>query len=209
MVYKGLDRKLYFLHGFAGDPSDWDGVIQCLPEYDCIALAYPFELPARGVLIGYSMGGRIALSSPIPKLILSGHPGLLNEDEKKARHAKEELWIRKLKTISILEFFEEWYAQPLFASLKRHSSFPAVFERRLKNSPETLINQMEKHSLIHQPTLHRNAIFIHGEYDTAYKELYNRAQITSHEIPKAGHACHLENPEGTARQIKILIESFL
>lgn len=204
-----MKRQLYFLHGFAGDVQDWNEVISFLPSFECTPLLYPFELPAKGVLIGYSMGGRIALKSPLPKIIISGHPGLQTDEEKEARTQSEALWINKLKTLSINQFFKEWYEQPLFQSLRNHPRFSSILERRLKKSPELLIKQIMEHSLTKQPTLRRNTIFIHGEYDTVYKDLYQKAKIFSHEVPKAGHACHVENPEGTAHQIKILIDSFI
>lgn len=200
--------KLYFLHGFSGDPEDWKEVIELLPEFECTALAYPFELPTAGILVGYSMGGRIALASPLPKIIISGHPGLLTEEDKQARMAGEQLWLQKLKSMDLREFFEEWYSQPLLESLRHHPKFPEVLERRIRNNPATLIAQFERHSLVKQSPFHRNTIFIHGEYDKTYKELYKKRKIPSHEIPKSGHACHLENPAATARQIKILIDSF-
>ncbi len=202
-------KSLYFLHGFAGDVEDWNDVISFLPSFHCIPLPYPFEIPPKGILIGYSMGGRIALRSPLPKIIISGHPGLQTEEEKRARSLSEQLWIQKLKTLSIPQFFKEWYDQSLFESLRNHPRFSSILERRLKKTPELLISQIKNHSLTQQPSLHRNTIFIHGEYDTAYRDLYLRAKIHSHEILKAGHACHVENPEGTARQIKILIDSFI
>jgi hypothetical protein len=54
------EKSLYFLHGFAGDSKDWDEVIKHLSQYQCMALSYPFQLPNEGILVGYSMGGRIA-----------------------------------------------------------------------------------------------------------------------------------------------------
>lgn len=207
MVYKGVDRQLYFLHGFAGSVDDWQEVISLLPDYECKSLPYPFILPSRGVLIGYSMGGRIALQAEMPKLLISAHPGLKTEEEKSVRKAQEELWIEKLKTLSLQQFFDHWYAQPLFSSLKRHPNFPRILERRLKNDPVVLIEQLKSHSLACQKSLPRNAIFLHGEYDDTYKKLY--AGIASHEIPHAGHACHLENPQATAEKIKLILSSIL
>ena len=201
-------NKFYFLHGFAGDPEDWDEVISHLKQFNCIKLSYPFTLPTDGVLIGYSMGGRVTLPSSLPKIVISGHPGLRTEEEKIARKASEQLWIQKLKTVSITQFFDEWYAQPLFDSLKKHPSFPLILERRIKKSPELLIQQIESHSLRNQPTLFKNTIFLHGEYDTVYKDLYKQHKIPSLEIPKSGHACHVENSVDTAYQIKNLIGIF-
>ena len=202
-------RCLYFLHGFAGDIEDWSEVIALLPSFDCVPLTYPFNLPPNGILVGYSMGGRIALSSPLPKIIISGHPGLQTEQEYKARIQREQCWIEKLRKVSIGQFFKEWYEQPLFESLRTHPSFSSVLKRRLRQTPELLIAQIESHSLTKQTSLYRNTIFVHGQLDAAYKELYGKAKILSHEIPQAGHACHIENPEGTARQIKILTDCFI
>jgi 2-succinyl-6-hydroxy-2,4-cyclohexadiene-1-carboxylate synthase len=70
---------IVFLHGFLGQKSDWDQVIEWLP-HPCIA----FDLPGHGSssidfdlfsqldklppfhLVGYSMGGRIARQYPGP-----------------------------------------------------------------------------------------------------------------------------------------------
>jgi 2-succinyl-6-hydroxy-2,4-cyclohexadiene-1-carboxylate synthase len=202
-------KKLYFYHGFAGDPEDWDAVIAHLSEYECRACSYPFEFPEKGILVGYSMGGRIAQASPLAKMVISGHPGLQTDEEKKERALTERSWIQLLKTVPIDQFFDQWYSQPLLQSVRNSPSFSAILERRLKKTPALLIEQIERHSLVNQPALHRNTIFIHGEYDKTYRDLYNRFKFPAHEIPRAGHACHLENPERTARQIKILMDGLI
>ena len=147
------------------------------------------------------------MQAELPKLLISAHPGLKTEEEKSARIAQEELWIEKLKTISLQQFFQEWYAQPLFSSLKCHPDFLRILERRLKNDPLVLLEQLKSHSLVSQKSLPRNAIFIHGQYDSTYKQLY--AATTSHEIPHAGHACLFENPQATAETIRLILNSIL
>lgn len=201
--------KLYFLHGFAGGPEDWDEVIAHLPGYNCTALTYPFDLPTEGILIGYSMGGRIAMHSPRPKIVISSHPGLSAPDEQKTRSKKEQAWIHKLKTTSITQFFNAWYRQPIFSTLRDHPSFPDILKRRLKQHPDTLIKQIQNHSLAEPAPLVRNTIFVHGALDHRYKQLYSTLNIPSHEIPRVGHACHLEGPVATARIIKYLIDSLI
>lgn len=185
--------KLYFLHGFAGDPRDWDEVISYLPSYNCTALSYPFQLPTDGVLIGYSMGGRIALHSPGHKIVIGGNPL-----PKKQTH-----WAEKLRTSSLAQFFEEWYSQPLFASLKAHPHYPTILERRLQQNRETLLQQLQTPT----GTSLQNTIFMHGALDTTYHDLYRALEIPSHEIPNAGHACHLENPLGTSLELKKIIDN--
>jgi 2-succinyl-6-hydroxy-2,4-cyclohexadiene-1-carboxylate synthase len=153
------------------------------------------------------MGGRIAMEAEIPKLLISAHPGLKTEEEKTARKAQEELWIEKLKTLTLRQFFDQWYAQPLFSTLTNHPEFSRILERRIKNDPLILIEQLKNHSLVSHRPHHRNAIFLHGQYDDTYKKLYEG--IASHEIPDAGHACHLENPQATAEKIKLILNSIL
>lgn len=191
------EKSLYFLHGFAGDPADWDRVIAHLSEYQCMALSYPFELPNEGILVGYSMGGRIALESNLPKIIISSNPSTLHQGVRRE-------WIEKLQTGSLEQFFDAWYSQPLFASLKRNPIFPQVMERRLKQDPQILINQLKNHPLKEHSL---KAHFIHGELDSAYKHLYETLGIKSYGIHGVGHACHLENPVQVARAIQVLLVS--
>lgn len=189
------DHVIYFLHGFAGDPADWDGVIAHLPDYKCQALTYPFVLPTNGILVGYSMGGRIALESHLPKIIISSNPSTLHQ-------VKRGKWIERLKTGSMEQFFDAWYSQPLFESLKASPIFPQVIERRLRQDPQTLIIQLTNHPLKEHSL---KAQFIHGELDIKYKQLYETLGIKSYGIHEAGHACHLENPAQVARVIRRLI----
>ncbi len=77
---------LFFLHGLLGSKHDWQNVIENLPHFSCLALDLPFHDDAKTVcvtdfeqtcayveqqlqqlsdqpyyLVGYSLGGRIAL----------------------------------------------------------------------------------------------------------------------------------------------------
>ncbi len=203
-----MNRHLVFLHGFLGSPQDWDGVINHLPEYSCKALSYPFQIPSNSILIGYSMGGRIALRSSQPKILLSTHPGLQTPEEKAERWRQDELWIKRLQQEPLESFLKAWYAQPLFDSLRSHPAFPEVLSRRLKQDPEVLAQMLSQESLAHQEFKHLEAIFLHGEFDQKYAQLYKN--LPSLEIPGAGHAAHLENPQGCAdviRQSLVLISA--
>ncbi|MBS0647827.1 MAG: alpha/beta fold hydrolase [Verrucomicrobia bacterium] len=191
-----------------GSPQDWDEVIRHFPDYDCRALAHPFEIPSSGVLIGYSMGGRIALRSPLPKIVISAHPGLQTAQEKEQRQQQDEQWIKKLLSEPLDQFLKQWYAQPLFDSLRRNPAFPLLLQRRQKQNPQKLAQMLAKESLARQPfSLPSNAVFMHGELDTKYATLYQNLHIGSIQISNAGHAAPLENPNACAEAIRKTLET--
>ena len=165
--------RIYILHGFLGCKEDWEEVISFLPELECVALEYPFHVPEGAIVVGYSMGGRIALNLPASfRILFSTHPGLLTEEEKRARWKRDLEWIERLKALSLENFLEEWYAQPLFAPLRAHPSFLKVRERRLRQNSHILIEQLTRHSLAHQVYgVPSNTLFVYGEKDIRYKQL--------------------------------------
>jgi 2-succinyl-6-hydroxy-2,4-cyclohexadiene-1-carboxylate synthase len=78
--------------------------------------------PARFVLCGYSMGGRIAqhvaLAAPerVERLVLvATTPGIPDEAERAARRADDERLAAFADGATIEEFADRWAAQPLFA----------------------------------------------------------------------------------------------
>ncbi|HEY5259589.1 MAG TPA: hypothetical protein VIJ46_03000, partial [Rhabdochlamydiaceae bacterium] len=156
-------HRLSFLHGFLGSPQDWEGVIRHLPEYTCEALSYPFEIPSNSILIGYSMGGRIALQSSQPKILLSTHPGLQTPEKKAQRLKHDGEWIRMLEQGSLENFLKAWYSQPLFDSLRNHPEFQNIFSRRLQQDPQVLAQMLSQESLAHQEFTHSEGIFMHGQ----------------------------------------------
>lgn len=194
--------RIYFLHGFLNSKEDWDEVISLLPEFECIALNYPFNPPPDSLLVGYSMGGRIALQTPAAaRLLFSAHPGLASQEEKEKRWQIDQEWITKIKTLSLEKFLDEWYAQPLFDSFRLHPNFLRLRARRLLQNPEVLIDQLSKHSLAHQTrTTPINTLFVYGEKDLKYAQIYK--DMNPIKIEGAGHVVHLENPRECADLIR-------
>jgi 2-succinyl-6-hydroxy-2,4-cyclohexadiene-1-carboxylate synthase len=206
-------KPIVFLHGFLGQPSDWAPVISCLPPH----LSIKIELPGHGTtaftknftlnlsfpkfhLVGYSMGGRLALQyarkfpEKIASLtILSAHPGLHTCDEKKSRLEIDKKWATKLLKLPIDEFLAQWYDQPLF------QSFKPDFSMRRNHNPKALAAALLHYSLgaqdFYQP---KEALYLVGEKDEKYRSIYKSATI----IPNAGHVVHLENPKAVAEVIE-------
>jgi 2-succinyl-6-hydroxy-2,4-cyclohexadiene-1-carboxylate synthase len=226
---------LIFLHGFLGCKEDWEEMIPFFESrYYCIALDLPghgdtpycqeilsalkTEILQRGslqgtekpILLGYSIGGRIALQlKEIAKalVVLSGHPGLKEQKQKEDRLKSDEIWSAKLLTLPLEAFFAEWYAQPLFhPSLGNPDFLQKIAQRRIKQNPENLSYALLQMSLAHQsytddfscPTL-----FLHGENDLKYRDLYRALPKTTsvHQIDGCGHAVHIESPAISSKKI--------
>ncbi len=205
---------LVFLHGFLGSPDDFDDVIaNGLSHLPCICI----ELPGHGKtpfktnfleemtslpkmhLIGYSMGGRLAMQyaqmfpDKVTSLtILSAHIGLQTEEEKAKRILLDEQLSQKMVQ-SFDDFFKQWYDQPLFGGFK-----PNLAKRKQHNTLE-LAKTMTHFSLGKQPLLEpKKALFVVGERDRKYRELYPNAEV----VLNAAHMVHLENPSQVATLIK-------
>jgi 2-succinyl-6-hydroxy-2,4-cyclohexadiene-1-carboxylate synthase len=227
---------LIFLHGFLGVKEDWEEIFPYFEnQFFCIAL----DLPGHGstaysenilcalkkqmqkisvlkpILVGYSMGGRIALQlQELAEaiIVLSAHPGLADQKEKEKRKESDEIWCEKLLTLPLDLFFSEWYAQPIFHTLSCNPSLlQSIIKRRMKENspdpnPQDLACVMRQLSLSSQPYITQflcPTLFIHGEKDLRYRELYCNfpKTLSVRSIKNSGHAVHLENAQACAEEI--------
>lgn len=199
------------LHGFLGSSEDWKEVIEHLGgRYQCHPLPLPLDLATfpmllsqRGIekchLVGYSMGGRVALElyhlypEQITHLtLLAAHIGLEDPVEKKARWAEDLCWIQMLKEYPLEFFLQKWYGAPLFQGFTppaRRGQIDPLFHAAL----------LETHSLSKQTRRipPKNTLLLAGEKDLKYQILY-RTIGGAVVIKNAAHPLHLENPEGVA-----------
>jgi 2-succinyl-6-hydroxy-2,4-cyclohexadiene-1-carboxylate synthase len=209
VLKRGAGVPLVFLHGFLGSAADWEQVCSFLPPRHCIG----FDLPGHGNspfvedftidiprfhLIGYSMGGRLAMSyaaehtEQIESLtVMSAHPGLKSEEEKRARLEKDEEWAKLIFELSIDEFLIRWYNQPLFKPFK-----PDLSMRRHQNIP-SLAAALIHYSLGKQNCFTIDGVLV-GERDEKFRALYKNPIL----ISNAGHMIHLENPMAVAQIIE-------
>lgn len=204
---------LVFLHGVLGNRNDWAQVLSYLPDIRSLCIDLPghgdapfaetfeFDPPAEKFhLIGYSMGGRLALDyaqrhpERIAKLLIaSAHPGLPTEEEKEKRLKSDAVWAKRLIEWPIDEFLNCWYDQPVFAGFK-----PDLTMRRNQNI-EGLSSALMHYSLGRQPLLKvEKALYVVGERDAKFRALHPDAIV----VPNAGHAVHLENASAFATIIK-------
>lgn len=210
-----------FLHGFLGSPRDWENYTPffypCLtPDMTQIDTLEAFgkSLPEGSHLVGYSMGGRIALwlLSLFPRkfssaVLLSANPGIENREE---RILEDEKWIDILKNEPLADFIDKWYKQPLF----RNSPIPSW---RLDQDPEKLIVLIQKFSVAKQPSfwndLHKFQVpmlFLFGQEDEKYQRIaacLKSKNVQVETIQGATHAIHLEKGEECISKISSFIRA--
>ncbi len=167
-------------------------------------------------VVGFSMGGRVALSlgvaapQRISSLVLIGaRAGFTDGPERAARVGADAALANRVETVGVAAFVDEFYSQPMFASRCRlgQDALAADRQRRLQATPQGLAGSLRgagagamaplQHDLggLTVPTL-----LVVGEEDdvrfhTAAAEIAALAPETSVAIvPGAGHAAHMENP---------------
>lgn len=121
------------LPGFLGQPEDWDR-FSSLPIHPYDLWKQENLLPfnpwadqfnkkhaSSQVLMGYSLGGRLALHALLANpahwraaIFFSTHPGLTTEEERIQRLQKDLLWKKKFLHSSWEHLIEEWNSQPVF-----------------------------------------------------------------------------------------------
>ncbi|HEU4328518.1 MAG TPA: 2-succinyl-6-hydroxy-2,4-cyclohexadiene-1-carboxylate synthase [Roseiflexaceae bacterium] len=251
----GAGRPLVLLHGFTGAGASWAAHVPALagrrrviapdllghgasaaPEdparyrmercvADLLTLLDALDAPQID-LLGYSMGGRVALSlacaapERIGRLVLeSASPGLADAGERAARTASDNALADSIEREGLAAFVDHWEALPLFASQQRlpEEVRAALRAQRLRSDPRGLANSLRGMGTGQMPplwgalpALRLPVLLLAGGQDTRYCDLARlmaehlpnaRLEI----VPEAGHTIHLERPQ--AFQVALL--SFL
>ncbi|PZV12415.1 MAG: 2-succinyl-6-hydroxy-2,4-cyclohexadiene-1-carboxylate synthase [Pseudanabaena sp.] len=167
----------------------------------------------RCFLVGYSMGGRLALYLTIhfPKyfhgvVLESASAGIASADARSDRITKDRQLAAKLEAIDFRAFLEDWYQQPIFANLRSHPNFSHLITQRLDNSPANLAKSLRNLSTGMQPSLWGNLsgnqiplLLIVGALDPKFVQINRKMQQLTKKsqleiIPNCSHNIHFENP---------------
>jgi 2-succinyl-6-hydroxy-2,4-cyclohexadiene-1-carboxylate synthase len=167
-------------------------------------------------LVGYSMGGRVALHTAInlpglvQHLILIGaSPGIADPTEREARRRADETLADRIETLGIEAFAEEWGAQPLFGGQDERAA-AAAHADRLRNTPAGLAAALRGLGTGAMPPLWDRlpglaipVTLVAGERDAKFRDIATRmAAALPHArveiVAGAGHAVQLERPDDVA-----------
>lgn len=174
------------------------------------------------VLVGYSMGGRLALVTALARpdvveaLVLVGATaGIEDDDERAERRRRDGELADRLERIGVEAFVDEWLSSPMFAGLPPWARFD---EERRANRADALASSLRRAGTGSMrprwqqlSELDIPVLCITGELDTRYGELSRRMVTTigerarHHVVAGVGHAAHLEAPAETIR----LVQDFL
>jgi 2-succinyl-6-hydroxy-2,4-cyclohexadiene-1-carboxylate synthase len=170
-----------------------------------------------GILIGYSMGARMALHialehpSRVTALILiSGTPGLRTETERTIRHDSDNELADHIERVGTETFIDEWLALPMFSGLNSATNGRS---ERLGNTANGLADSLRYAGTGTQLSLWNNITqlempvhLITGQHDEKFTDIARQMNeiipsSTFNVVPAVGHTVHLENPISTATLI--------
>ncbi len=229
--------QLVFLHGWLGSPGDWSEIVRLLPDSPAGCLSLPRatswqrgvesligELPDSCILVGYSLGARLALACALAAgvrlrglVLISGNPGLPAE-------LRQQRWdhdcgvIGRLRSQPIDQFLRKWYAQDVFSGLMTDQIERLVKEKSCLD-PDRQADLMSAFSVSRQPDfwprLPRIDVplqVVAGERDAKYRQIADRigqtvANARIHVVAGAGHVVHREQPRALANLLQQFIQS--
>lgn len=240
-----------FLHGFMGSADDWDDITARLSgDFRCLAVdlpghgdavglpdgAYTFPetaaaladtLDALGVerchVVGYSMGGRLALYFALRypercrRLVLeSASPGLRTPGACAERRRLDD-WRADAAVSDFAGFLDRWARLPIFRSLDAEQRGAFVY-RRLANDPAELARSLRGSGTGQQPSLWAEmerltvpTLAIAGAADPKFSDLaFAMSAAGPTVVPmvvSAGHTIHAERPRLFAAVLRDFLRS--
>lgn len=209
-------------HGRSGSPADSGRCSIEEAALDLRELLKQLHL-VRADVLGYSMGGRLALSFAmmhpecVGRLILeSASPGLGTEQERAARRQHDQKLAEMIRLEGLRSFVDFWQNIPLFKTQRKLSDDirQRVREGRLSNSVQGLACSLNGMGTGSQPSwwerlsdLTSPVLLITGRDDPKFCRIAAEMQKLLHHaqwkvVQAAGHNTHLEQPDAFIRIIQ-------
>ncbi len=221
--------RVVLIPGFTQTHESWDSVRAALPE--CfetsavdVAVGSDFVTTAaslsraggRGVYVGYSMGGRLALRLAVdhPELVaglvlVSASPGLADVNEREARRSADDALADEIEEIGAEAFLARWLAQPLFAGVP--SDAPGLTARRALTASDLATALRRLGTGVQEPLWDRlgeiamPVLLVTGTHDAKFDgiaaAMHELMSTANHVRIEGGHALPLEAPVELAATI--------
>ncbi|HEX4720524.1 MAG TPA: alpha/beta fold hydrolase [Thermoleophilaceae bacterium] len=227
--------EVVFLPGFMQHADTWAPIAAAVGERYPVRLVdfstWTFEerleeirsaAGADSVVVGYSMGGRLALHSALGSsfgglIVLGASAGIEDPDERRRRRAADSELADWIERHPIDELVARWERNPVFASQPeelvetqragRLDHDPAELARLLRSAGQGALDPVwDRLGSLQMPLL-----ALAGENDRTYWAAAERmASLAPHgratAIGGAGHAAHLEAPDAVRDAILEWIE---
>lgn len=232
------------IHGFLGLPADWSPIplgtdFVAINLWDDLRALAPKNgddafgawsesfldsiraMEKKPVLLGYSLGGRLALHALLraPDLfaagiIVSAHPGLQDEQARQERLAHDERWAQRFLDDQWERVLRDWNAQRSLMSPPPDLARESIPLRRNEHDFDRalLARALRGWSLARQVDL-RPAIcecsiplkFVSGSLDAKFSELTGQLKLTHSQrhivVPDAGHRVPWDQPSSFAANL--------
>lgn len=235
---------LVCLHGLLGSGEDWLPVLPFCRDWPVLLVDLPGHGASRTIsatdfadvsrllsetlreqgitrywLLGYSLGGRIAMyhacngqhDGMLGLLVEGGHPGLATPDLRTARIHHDARWAQRFRHEPLPEVLQDWYQQAVFAdvdSVQREQ----LIARRSANHGASVAAMLEATSLGRQPFLadrlrHLSMPFMYlcGASDMKFQTLATQYGLPLLSVAQAGHNAHQANPTAYAERVSAFL----
>ena len=226
--------KLFCIHGNFQTPSVWKPLGENLKDRNVNLDAIPVNLEnysfdgfdrwvddfcnsveslagrEKSFLLGYSLGGRLALHACLSRpdlwesaIVVGADPGLESEEDKKLQLDRDRNWAERLKREPLEKLVDEWDAQSVFCGIGNQAP------RNLgEMDPNRLSQQFEFFSKgLHQNLAPKLAkltrppiLFLSGDKDYKYQKIGEKlakssSVVKAQVVPDVGHRVPWEDPE--------------
>lgn len=176
------------------------------------------------LLLGYSMGGRLAMNACVHRpslwsgvIAVGADPGLISDDARSKQLQKDLEWARRFRTEDIQELLVEWDELPVFCGRsncasreiseldsEKISRFFDVFSKARQGNMLPMLRKLKTPPLL----------YISGCDDIKYTKIgqdlaAHCMQVRHQIIPNAGHRVPWESQDAFISEVSVFIDAVL
>ena len=176
------------------------------------------------LLLGYSMGGRLAMNACVHRpslwsgvIAVGADPGLISDDARSKQLQKDLEWARRFRTEDIQELLVEWDELPVFCGRsncasreiseldsEKISRFFDVFSKARQGNMLPMLRKLKTPPLL----------YISGCDDLKYTKIgqdlaAHCMQVRHQIIPNAGHRVPWESQDAFISEVSVFIDAVL